>query len=258
MTIRLNSHQSRPAGRSLGIALLTLAAGMLAAIGLSLPAKAQSLPGQPGLQLEFPVVSPGIPAYARLELLIPGFDVPHDKHWAAVVFYRNPDCVPPDFDLGQFFDLPRPGSLGAFACELLVEGHEIWRNGPSKDLGPIYVRTRNATARLPIWFVKWSDLRPLLDSGKVYIWQIRNLPSLVRGEARWFEEALYPNGAASDPGLTMKAAGRLENGGKFLLSWHFQASTNADEVVIRLEHHPVQQPGPPRHVCKTHPKLPPC
>lgn len=255
MTIRLNSHPPRPAGCSLGTTLLTLAAGMLAAIALSLPAKAQSLPGQPGLHLEFPVVSPGIPAYARLELLIPGFDVPHDEHWAAIVFYRNPACVPPDFDLGQFFDLPGPAGLGAFGCELLVEGHEIWQNGPGQDLGPIYVRTRNATARLPIWFVKWSELRPLLESGQVYIGEIKSLPSLLRGEARWFEEALYPNGAASDPGLTMKAEGKLEGGGKFGLSWHFQASANADEVVIRLEFPPAGPPGMPSIICEKHPKL---
>ena len=262
MTIRLPPPASRPTGRSLRVALLTFAAGLLAAAGLSAPASAQSLPGQPTLHLEFPVVSPGIPAYARLELLIPGFDVPDDKHWAAIVFYRDPDCVPPDFDMGRFFDLPGPNGLGAFACPLLIEGHEIWENGPGQDVGPIYVRSRNATPNLPIWFVKWSDLRPLLDSGEIYIGQIKSLPSLVRGKARWFEEALYPNGAAIDPGLSMKAEGKLDHGGKFRLSWHYQASARADEVVIELEHPPVRHPPVrlprPPLLCKKLPELPIC
>jgi hypothetical protein len=34
---------------------------------------------QPPLKLDFPSVSPGIPAYARLELLIPDFDVPKNS-----------------------------------------------------------------------------------------------------------------------------------------------------------------------------------
>lgn len=257
MTMPPNSLESPTPGRSSVTALLTLVVGVMTG-GLFSPVKAQPLPGQPALQLEFPAVSPGIPAYARLELLIPGSDVPNDENWAAIVFYRNPDCVPSDFDLGQFFHPPGPDGLGAFACPLLIEGHELWENGPEVDLAPIYVRSRNATPNLPIWFVEWSDLKPLLDSGQVFIGEIKDLPSLLLGNARWFEEALYPNGAAADPALTMKAVGRLENGSQFQLSWHFQASINADEVVIEFEVPEWRPPGPPPQVCKWLPTLPIC
>lgn len=196
--------------------------------------QAQALPGQPGLQLEFPAQSPGVPAYARLELLVPNFDVPNNRRWAAIVFYRDPACIPPDFDMGQFFHLPGPEGLGAFACPLLVEGHEIWKNGPDADLAPIYVRTRNAVPKLPIWFVAWNELRPVLESGQVFIGDITGLPSLVRGSAYWYEEALYPNGAAEIPGITLRSEGTLEDGGRFRLKWHFTDQGAEDQVVIRL------------------------
>jgi hypothetical protein len=196
--------------------------------------QAQQLPGQPGLQLEFPAQSPGVPAYARLELLVPNFDVPNNKRWAAIVFYRDPACVPPDFDLGQFFHLPGPQGLGAFACPLLIEGHEIWQNGPDTDLAPIYARSRNAVPNLPIWFVAWNELRPILESGQVFIGEISSLPSLVRGSAYWYEEALYPNGTAEIPGITLRSEGTLEGGGKFKMTWHFTNQGAEDEVTIRL------------------------
>ncbi len=198
----------------------------------------QPLPGQPRVQLDFPVQSPGVPAYARLELLVPNFDVPNNRRWAAIVFYRDPACVPQDFNLGQFFDFPGPGGLGAFACPLLVEGHEIWENGPNDDLAPIYVRTRNAVPDLPIWFVAWNELKPILDSGQVFIGDIERLPSLVRGSAATYEESLYPNGSAETPGITLRSEGSLEGGGRFMLRWHFVNQGEKDEVVIHLWRHP--------------------
>ncbi|MBT8053814.1 MAG: hypothetical protein HKN57_08320 [Xanthomonadales bacterium] len=216
------------------LSLAVLATGLIFSMMPWTALQAQPLPGQPGLQLDFPVQSPGVPAYARLELLVPNFDVPNNKRWAAIVFYRDPACVPQDFDLGQFFHFPGPRGLGALGCPLLVEGHEIWQNGPETDLAPIYVRTRNAVPNLPIWFVAWNELKPILASGQVFIGDIAGLPSLVRGSADWYEEALYPNGAAETPGITLLSEGTLEDGGKFKLKWHFVDQGAVDEVIIRL------------------------
>ncbi len=105
--------------RHTGFIVLALAAYLA-------PLHAQPFPGQPGTQLSFPQESPGVPAYARLELLVPNFDVPNNNRWAAIVFYRDPDCVPEDFNLGQFFHPPGDHGLGAYGCPLLIEGHEIW------------------------------------------------------------------------------------------------------------------------------------
>lgn len=210
--------------------LATLMASLIAAI----PAAAQPLPGQPGSQLDFPVESPGIPAYARFELLIPNFDLPNDRQWAAFVFYRDPTCVPADFNLGDFFDLPGPAGLGAFACPLLVEGHEIWRNGPQTDVAPIFVLSRNAVPELPVWFVQWPDLRDAIDDGVLTIEELRDIPSLVTARAHWFEERLYPNGGADNPGISLRASGDLNGGGRFELAWDYAGYGATDQVDIRL------------------------
>ncbi len=196
--------------------------------------QAQPVPDQQPVQLDFPIQSPGVPAYARLELLVPNFDVPNNNRWAAIVFYRDPACVPPDFNLGRFFDFPSDQGPGAFGCPLLVEGQEIWEEPPRPGLSPIYVRTRNAVPNLPIWFVAWDELRPILESGQVFIGDIAGLPSLVQGGAYWYEEALYPNGAAAIPGITLRARGTLEDGGEFRLTWHFTDQGAEDKVTIHL------------------------
>ncbi len=165
---------------------------------------------------------------------MPNFDVPNNSRWAAIVFYRDPACVPQDFNLGQFFDPPSDAGPGAYACPLLVEGHEIWDTVPRPGLSPIYVRTRNAVPNLPVWFVAWDELRPILDSGQVFIGDIASLPSLIRGSAYWYEEALYPNGAADIPGITLRSEGTLEDGGRFWLRWHFTDKGVEDQVTIRL------------------------
>lgn len=231
---------------------------ILSTLALAQVTQAQPLPGQPAERIDFPVTSPGVPAYARLELLIPGFDVPRSDSWAAVVFYRDPDCIPADFDLGQFFHFPGPDGLGAFACRLLIEGHEIWENGPGPDLAPIYVHSRNAVPDLPIWFLAINELDPLMDRGFIFIDEIEALPSLVRGSAWRFEESLYPNDAASSPGLTMRADGRLDSGGRFKLEWHFHPDAGENDVVIELEPPAHKPPGPPPHVCIIRPHLPFC
>ncbi len=198
------------------------------------PSQAQQPPEPSHYQLDFPVQSPGIPAYARLELLVPNFDVPNNQRWAAIVFYRDPACIPQDFNLGRFFHFPGDGSPGAFACPLLIEGQEIWDEEPSPFGAPIYVRSRNAVPNMPIWFVAWNELRPILESGQVFIGDISRLPSLVRGSAYWYEEALYPNGFAELPGITLRSEGTLEGGGRFKLKWHFTDQGAEDEVTIRL------------------------
>lgn len=237
----------------LATAIATLFMLLLAAV-----AQAQPLPGQPAERVDFPVTSPGIPAYARLELLIPDFDAPNTEQWAAIVFYRDPECVPDDFDLGQFFHLPDPDGLGAFGCPLLIEGHEIWENGSGTDMAPIYVYSHNAVPDLPVWFVARDELDALLERGFVFIDEIEALPSIIHGRAWRFEESLYPHGSAPSPGITMRAEGRLETGGHFLLEWHFHSDTGEDAVMIELESPAGTHPGPRPVICLIHPELPGC
>ena len=69
-------------------------------------------------------------AYANVRSTIPPdlyapiyLDWYGDDEWVAFIFYRPPDCVPGDFDIFDFFDIP-----AAFSCTpLTVEGFVIYR-----------------------------------------------------------------------------------------------------------------------------------
>ena len=70
--------------------------------------------------------------------------------------------------------------------------------------------------------------------GRVALVELEHLPSLAKGEARWFEERLYPNGGADAPGISLRAQGSLEAGGRFKLAWDYADFGDVDEVTIRL------------------------
>jgi hypothetical protein len=232
---------------------------LLLAIGFLLAAPLQAQP----VQLDFPSVSPGIPAYARIHI-IPDLDtgnlgnVPRDEQWVALVFYRDPDCIPVSFDLGEFFDFPGPDGPGAFGCQLLIEGMELWANGPDSDMAPMFTRARNAVPDLPIWFFDRAEFDAELENGSVFINDLTALPSLIRARAFWFEEYLNPPGGADDPGLGLRANGRLESGGRFYLEWQFHPSRGEDEALfyMELQDEPPPVPDHPRPlICVIRPDL---
>ena len=67
-----------------------------------------------------------------------GQEIYHDDEWAAIPFFRDPACVPEDFNLLDFFDFRLlPGEV---VCPLTVDGFEIWENGPGLDPAPIQVQ----------------------------------------------------------------------------------------------------------------------
>jgi hypothetical protein len=151
----------------------------------------------------------GVPAYARIELGL----VHHTADWAAIAFYRDPGCVPPDFNLLDFFDAPR-----AFECTLTVEGFEIWRNGPwAGDAGPIQTVSAGLGA-VPVWFVRWDELEEAIDDDSLTIDELAALPSLRIGSAASFRETLHPYGNANQTKTQIVAEGTWNdesNGGMF-------------------------------------------
>ena len=69
-----------------------------------------------------------VPFYARL---VRG-EIYHTDDWAAIVFYRPPTCIPANFNLLDFFDIP-----GAFECNPpTTDGFAIWEHGPETVLRP--------------------------------------------------------------------------------------------------------------------------
>lgn len=163
-----------------------------------------------------PGEDPGPPFYARIERPYAGGEpggTIHSDEWAAIVFYRSPACVPPDFNLLDFFDVP-----AAFGCALTVEGFEVWANGgPPADEAPLHALLRG-TGNVPVWFVSWPALQAAMADDVITISELSGMPSLRKGHASYFHETLHPTGGAERGNkLEINASGTLVDGGAFRL-----------------------------------------
>lgn len=157
------------------------------------------------VRLTVPDEFPGIPAYARTDVPL----IAHTEEWAAIVFYRDPACVPEAFNLLELLDAP-----AAWGCPLTVAGFEIWENGPlSSDLGPIFSELQGLGA-VPVWFVSWPALQAEIADGVLKIGDLKRMDSL-RGLASFFQETLQPLGVAQQPNYHVLAQGHLEDGRSF-------------------------------------------
>jgi len=167
-----------------------LVAGVVAASTIAL---------QANVLLQFsPEAGGGIPGYARLERVDGVPLVHHDATWAAITFYRDPSCIPADFNLLDMFDPAR-----AFDCTLTVQGFEIWRNGPwAGDDAPIQTVSFGLGA-VPVWFVSWTEMQAVMSDDIVTIGELEACASLRKGSASAFKETLHPSGGpAAAAGLT--------------------------------------------------------
>jgi len=166
-----------------------------------------ALPAYPGVHTTFP--PPNAPFYARIG---PGPNAIHDEQWAAIPFYTSPDCVPADFNLLNFFDIPR-----AFGCPLNVQGLSVWKNGPPPiDLAPIQ-NILQGTGAVHIWFVHWNELQAGLADGVLTVPELRVMPSLQKGLANLYHETLHPPGTAQVGRDVIAAHGTLTDGRVFQL-----------------------------------------
>jgi hypothetical protein len=130
--------------------------------------------------------------------------------WSVIYFYRPPECVPRDFNLSLFFDVPR-----VFECApMTVDAFAVWETGPRLDpFGPRQARARGLGA-VPFWFVRTEDLRRVTRDDAYTIGDLEALDPLM-GTARFFTEVLHPEGAAKNPLLVVNARGTLEDGRSF-------------------------------------------
>jgi hypothetical protein len=203
-----------------GLALL-VGTGLIAVSAMAL---------QANVLLQFsPTLGGGVPAYARIERVDGRVFVHNDGKWAAISFYREPSCVPEDFNLLDFFDAPR-----AFGCELTVEGFEIWRNGPwAGDAGPIQTVSFGLGA-VPVWFVRSAELQDKVDDDVLTAGELEACATLRKGSAFSFKETLHPAGIAQQTKLQLVARGTFEDGGTFFFQveeTHFQQK----HVVIQFK-----------------------
>jgi len=157
---------------------------------------------------------PGPPFYARIVPAPPHvFD---DGEWAAIAFYRDPACVPADFNLLQFFDVP-----AAFGCELVVTGSSLWQGEPFNGAPKIV----NSSGAAIVWFVPAAVIAQAMQDGVLTIGELAGLEGRLVGYADHFNETQHPHplppelggGGHPNPKLVQNAQGQLEDGRRFSL-----------------------------------------
>ena len=176
-------------------------------------------------RLDFPEEDPGPPIYARIRS---GFVV-HTDQWAAIVFYRQPNCVPVSFNLLNLFNPP-----AAFTCSLTGEGFVVYDSVPP----PLGAAPRQAKffglGTVPVWLVSWPELQAAIADGVLTITELAALPSLRVGSASFFRETLHPSATVPGSGahvseLTMVGSGNLSGGQSFFL----QVAANGENLELK-------------------------
>jgi hypothetical protein len=181
----------------------------------------------------------GPPFYARID---PYWEVPvpQDGDWAAIVFYRAPECVPTDFNLLLFFDFPAfdpatgfyPGFL---RCpDLRVHGFELWPTARLEDPAPRMILFQGE-GDTPVWFVLWSELKPVVNGGHLTMLDLEDtnlMPSLRKGTAHFFSETLHVSGGAVVPKILMIASGTLADGTDFKLRFMRNPGNNSARITF--------------------------
>lgn len=162
------------------------------------------------------LTSGDLPFYARLERGL----IHTDGQWAAIAFYRPPECVRPDFNLLDFFDVP--AVFGCNSPEPYLVGFGIWKNVPAgvppleSGIPPIQSNLQLAPNQsMPIWFVSWQELEVAIADDVLTLGELAGLSSLQVGTATYYTETLHPLGAAQQPVLSLVALGFLEDGRSF-------------------------------------------
>lgn len=165
---------------------------------------------------DVPEDDPGPPWYTPVfgdGPTLPGAYIPNDGIWAAVVFWRDPGCVPADFDLLQLLNPPL-----AFACGLTVAGR-VWF-GPSETPPPLQERYWGL-GRVPVAFVLLRELVPAMGDAAadmdadpdLYMDELTALPSFNIGYADLFRTVIQNSSKAANPGHeVVDARGTIEAG----------------------------------------------
>jgi hypothetical protein len=175
-------------GRRLTSGLLVVLAAV-GSVGTAHPAERVVIPSE----------SPGPPFYMRWLSTV-------DQEWVVNVFYRSPGCVPTEFDLLDFFDIP-----GAFRCPLTVEGFEV----RSQTFGPPIQSELHGLGAVPVLFVKRTEFEAAAADGELTLTELLGLDSAVMGSASFYQEVLHPRGGARAVNADYQAAGTLEDGRLF-------------------------------------------
>jgi hypothetical protein len=180
---------------------------------------------------------PGAPLYTYLQRNNDGSPFfAHDSEWVAIWFFRDPNCIPMDFNLLNTLDFtpafpggpPRP-----FLCPLTVRSFFIWKNGPF-PIDSVPLQESDSGNAVPVWFVKVADFQAAAADDQVTIGEILAMPSLRKGTARTFESvdhfgAYRPQGTGNGS-IETTANGTLQDGTAFQVEFREMGVKNGDGV----------------------------
>lgn len=157
-----------------------------------------------------------------------------DAEWVAIVFYRPTDCIPDEFNLNTFFDLPGDSGPGAFGCApTTTDVVEHWVNGPGTDPAPA-ISEMTGRGAVPVWFFSRADINAANADGVVTIAELESMASRRVGTAETYTEYLKPSQSNTAPLIRFTAEGALEDGGDFLVDVSYGDPDVADHTTIEL------------------------
>lgn len=175
-----------------------------------------------------PDEDPGAPFYARVTPMLNQLFVSDGQ--LVITFFRNPACVPADFDLLQLFHFPDPPNhFGAFECGLTVWGRLlIEANAP---MGTFPKLVNSWGNEVPIWLVSWSAFEAAMQEGPITMDVLQALDPLV-GTATRFHETLMPRDG--EHRIVINASGVLADGRNFTFHVnHIEDQTRSLRLTIR-------------------------
>ena len=192
------------------------AAMILGALAVGCESAEEPLAPEPQLEgaenviIKHPEEGPGPPFYSLIQ---PGW-FPMTDDWAAVPWFRDPNCVPPAFNILQFIDPPPT----PFFCTLMISAVEIWNTDPpDPSVGPLNISFKGMGA-VPIYFAHRSEVTAAMQDGVLTVGELQALPSLRVGYADRFSGAQQTGVARGRSGqgkINISAHGRLTDGTPF-------------------------------------------
>jgi hypothetical protein len=204
--VRLRSAREDRMRKSM--ALIALTAGVVSLETSSHAAIRVSIPSQ----------DPGPPFYASIARP-PGGQIFQDGEWAAIPFLRDTTCAAYNTTSNSSPNLLDGFDPGAHDCKLAVHGFAIYNSG--LDPVPVYAWLMGDGA-VPIWFVRWSELRAAIPDDELTVGELESLPSLLIGSASFFEYVnqigvLRPQGEGNGK-IEIASSGTLNDGRAFQFS----------------------------------------
>lgn len=160
---------------------------------------------------EFPSAeNPGPPLYASgLSLGLSDFGATRtDGEWVAITFVRDPDCIPPDYNL-----LSAPNIPAVFGCELTIEGR-VWLRDASNLNDPSKAQ-HSGLGEVPVYFVTLEEFDTAVMDMELTITELNGLSSLQIGYASYHLDVIqFPQDGR--PGKhSIVSRGELEDGRSF-------------------------------------------